>query len=72
MNSTVCTHNRKRNHGVAPARDDPEVRVEKVLSVKRQLYEGRYSVADKLNTTLDRILEELLQQPDVSKDKLQE
>jgi len=72
MNSTVCNHNRKKNHGVAPARDDPEVRVEKVLSVKRQLYEGRYFVAEKLHVALDRILEELLQQPGVNKDHLQE
>lgn len=60
MNSTVCTHNRKKSRGVAPARDDPEVSVEKVLSVKRQLYEGRYSVAEKLSVALDRMLEELL------------
>ena len=61
MNSTVCTYTRKRNRGVAPPRNDPEVRVEKVLSVKRQLYEGRYSVAEKLSVALDRMLEKLLQ-----------
>jgi len=70
MNSTVWTCNRKRNNGVAPARDDSDVRVEKVLSVRRQLYEGTYSVAEKLDIALDRILEELLR-PHACKDSTQ-
>lgn len=64
MNSTVCTFNRKRDHRITPGRHEQEVRVEKVLSVKRQLHEGRFSVAEKLSVALDRMLEELLQPDD--------
>ena len=41
--------------------DKSEIRVEKILSVRRQLGEGRYYVAEKLDVVVDRILEELLQ-----------
>jgi hypothetical protein len=39
---------------------EPELRVEKVLDVKRQLAEGRYDIADKLDIAVDRLLEGLL------------
>jgi hypothetical protein len=68
MDSTVCTYNRKISPEAASARHEPEVRAEKVLSVKRQLYEGTFSVAEKLSVALDRILEELLQ-PNDSEDE---
>lgn len=39
--------------------DEPEIRVEKVLDIRRQLGEGRYSIADRLDAVIDRIIEEL-------------
>jgi hypothetical protein len=39
--------------------DEPEIRVEKVLDIRRQLGEGRYSVADRLDAVVDRIIADL-------------
>jgi len=39
---------------------EPPFRVEKVLDIKRQLAEGRYDLADKLDVVVDRFLEDLL------------
>lgn len=38
----------------------PEVRKEKVLSVRRQLTEGRYDLNERLEVVLDRVLDDLL------------
>jgi len=38
---------------------DPEIRVEKVLDIRRQLGEGRYSITDRLDVVIDRIIEDL-------------
>lgn len=38
----------------------PEVRIEKVLEVRRQLGEGRYDLAERLDVALGRVLEDLL------------
>lgn len=52
-----CTTERR----VARAQDVSKVRVKKVLSVRRQLSEGRYCVTKKLYVVVDRLLEDLLQ-----------
>jgi hypothetical protein len=41
----------------------PEVRRDKILSVRRQLTEGRYDLGGRLDTVLDRVLEDLTAQP---------
>ncbi len=61
MNARACLDHCQTDHTVAPARDALEVRVKKVLSVRRQLGEGRYCVTKKLNVVVDRLLEDLLQ-----------
>jgi hypothetical protein len=61
MNSMNCLDHCTTEHRVAPAQHVPKVRVEKVLSVRRQLGEGRYCVTKKLNVVVDRLLEDLLQ-----------
>jgi len=38
----------------------PEVRMEKVLEVKRQIEKGEYETKDKINIAIDRILKEIL------------
>lgn len=38
----------------------PEVRFEKVSSVRRQICNGQYELDEKLDTTIDKVLEELL------------
>jgi anti-sigma28 factor (negative regulator of flagellin synthesis) len=39
--------------------EQPEIRVEKVLEIRRQLGEGRYSIGDRLDVTIERIIEDL-------------
>ena len=38
----------------------PEIRQEKVLSVRSQLQEGNYNLNERLDLALDRVLEELI------------
>ncbi|MCD4831521.1 MAG: flagellar biosynthesis anti-sigma factor FlgM [Anaerohalosphaeraceae bacterium] len=38
----------------------PEVRQEKVLSLRRELSQGSYNLNNRLDVTLDRLLEELI------------
>ena len=38
----------------------PEVRYEKVASIRRQLDDGRYNIGDSLDEAIDRVLEELI------------
>jgi hypothetical protein len=37
----------------------PEVRKEKVLEVRRQLYKGKYNLNERLDIALDKVLEDL-------------
>jgi len=41
----------------------PEVRFEKVLTVRRQICRGQYKTDEKLDATIDRMLEDLLIEP---------
>jgi hypothetical protein len=38
----------------------PEVRRQKVLHLRRQITEGRYDLADRLEMALDKVLEDLI------------
>jgi len=60
MNSIACFDYRESDHTIATANHAPEIRTERVLKIRRQLVEGRYCVAEKLNVVVDRILEDLL------------
>lgn len=37
----------------------PEIRREKVMSLRREITEGRYDLAERLDVALDRVLEDL-------------
>jgi hypothetical protein len=50
----------KSGQGAAVRQHGAEIRVEKVLDVKRQLMEGRYTLAEKLDVVVDRLIENLL------------
>jgi anti-sigma28 factor (negative regulator of flagellin synthesis) len=41
----------------------PEVRFEKVLTIRRQICRGQYKLDEKLDATIDKMLEELLIEP---------
>ncbi len=61
MDSTTCTDNHESGSPAAVAEQEPQFRIEKVLDIKRQLAEGRYEIAAKLDVVVDRLLEDLLQ-----------
>jgi len=42
----------------------PEIRQQKILNVRRQLTEGKYDLNERLEITLDRVLEDLTTQAD--------
>ena len=60
MTSIICMDPCEANH-IVTEKQDPEIRVEKILSVRRELGEGRYYVTEKLDVVVDRLLEDLLQ-----------
>lgn len=39
--------------------DEDDIRVEKILDIRRQLGEGRYCLAERLDIVIDRIIEDL-------------
>jgi hypothetical protein len=43
----------------AAGEQQPEVRVGKVLDIRRQLGEGTYSIADRLDVVVERIIRDL-------------
>jgi hypothetical protein len=61
MHSIASVDNLKSDHVFAADQRAPEIRVDRVLMIRRQLGEGRYCVAEKLNVVMDRLLEDLLQ-----------
>jgi hypothetical protein len=60
MGSVVCSNNCEAGSSIALAEQEPPLRVEKVLDIRRQLAEGRYDIAEKLDVVVDRLLEDLL------------
>lgn len=60
MNLSSCCIIKPRLDPTVPAEgEQPEVRVEKVLEIRRQLGEGRYSIADRLDVVIERIINDL-------------
>jgi hypothetical protein len=62
MDSITCMNRCESDKTDDTAQQIPEIDVEKVLVMRRQLREGRYCVADKLDVVVDRLLEKLLNQ----------
>jgi len=44
---------------VLTADEEPEIRVDKVMDIRRQLGEGRYSIADRIDVVIDPIVRDL-------------
>ncbi len=60
MNLSSCCITKPRLGRTARAEEEqPEVRVEKILEIRRQLGEGRYSIADRLDVVIERIINDL-------------
>jgi anti-sigma28 factor (negative regulator of flagellin synthesis) len=62
MDAVACLYGRETGWVVAAAERASLVRMERVLAIRDQLAEGSYSIGDRLDAVLDRILEGLLQQ----------
>ena len=62
MNSFACINDCETEKEGYTADSTQELRIDKVLQVRRQLGEGRYCIFEKLDVVTDRILEELLNQ----------
>jgi anti-sigma28 factor (negative regulator of flagellin synthesis) len=60
MNSLHWQDDREMGVAVLDMEAQPEIREEKVLRIRRQLAEGRYNVADRLDAVVDSLLEALL------------
>ena len=53
------TNNTERDSAVLLEEEPTDIRVDKVLDIRRQLGEGTYSVEDRLNVVIDRIIADL-------------
>jgi anti-sigma28 factor (negative regulator of flagellin synthesis) len=60
MGPVACSDNYGQGSPVAVEEREPSFRAEKVLDIKRQIADGRYDVAEKLDVVVDRLLEDLL------------
>lgn len=55
-----CGITNARLSAAALAPDEhPDIRVDKVLEIRRQLGEGTYSIEDRLDVVVERIIEDL-------------
>lgn len=54
-----CDYEEHENGGVAVlVADEPEeIRIDKVLTIRRELRAGRYHIADRLDTVVDKLLD---------------
>lgn len=44
---------------ILPEDESAEIRVDKILAIRRQLGEGTYSIEDRLDVVVERIIEDL-------------
>lgn len=60
MNLSFCCIRKPRlGPTVLAEEEQPEIRVEKVLEIRRQLGEGRFDIADRLDIVIERIINDL-------------
>ncbi len=60
MRAPACDTENLSPGVVALAGDEtPEIRVDKVLDIRRQLGEGTYSIAERLDVVVERIIRDL-------------
>lgn len=59
MNLSCCVEDQELDTAVLAIDNGQEIRVEKVLDIRRQLGEGRYSIEDRIDVVIDRIIKDL-------------
>ena len=57
MSLSYRTESSKGNQTARPSIDGPDIRIEKVLDMRRRLGTGRYKISDHLDVVIDRIIE---------------
>jgi hypothetical protein len=58
MEQSCGIANARRSAALAPG-EHPDIRVDKVLEIRRQLGEGTYDLEDRLDIVIERIIEDL-------------
>lgn len=59
MRPPTCIQDAMSSETALRVDEEPEIRVEKVMDIRRQLGEGRYSIMDRLDVVIDRIIRDL-------------
>lgn len=59
MSLLHCTQEPGPGRIVALMDDQPQIRVDKILDIRRQLGEGTYSIEDRLDAVIDKIIDAL-------------
>jgi len=55
----ACGVRNARRSAASARKERQEIRADKVLEIRRQLGEGTYSIEDRLDVVVDRIIEDL-------------
>lgn len=59
MTRLCCTNNTGPDSALLVADEPADIRVDKVLDIRRQLGEGTYSIEDRLDVVIERIIADL-------------
>jgi len=59
MIRSCCTKNATLDSTVLVEEEPNDIRVDKVLDIRRQLGEGTYSIEDRLDVVVEKIIEDL-------------
>lgn len=59
MTRSCCTRNASAGSMILMEDEPTDIRVDKVLEIRRQLGEGTYSLEDRLDVVVERIMEDL-------------
>ncbi len=59
MTRSCCAKNAELDYAVLAEDESIDIRVDKVLEIRRQLGEGTYSIEDRLDVVVERIIEDL-------------
>jgi len=59
MTRACCVKNAEPDSPILMEDEPVDIRVDKVLDIRRQLGEGTYSIEDRLDVVVERIMEDL-------------
>ncbi|MCL5280622.1 MAG: flagellar biosynthesis anti-sigma factor FlgM [Planctomycetes bacterium] len=59
MTRSCCTNNGRPDAAVLMEDEATDIRVDKILEIRRQLGEGTYSIEERLDVVVERIIEDL-------------